>query len=114
VAKQNMKVSMGFIHFLVKYFFRMSAIRVLTLMKRDPKQPPPTPRMIAAGKSNVVGITSFFPVIAPNFRADESYKLTSNDLIEFKVDNQKLATAQETKTFQIMLNFQNVLGLDIS
>ena len=92
----------------------MPAIRVLTLMKRDPKQPPPTPRIIAAGKSIIVGITSFVPVIAPNFRADESYKLTSNFLIEFKVVSQKLATEQETKTLQIMLNFQNVLGLDIS
>ena len=103
-----MKVSIGFIHFLVKYFFLMPAIRVLTLMKRDPKQPPTTPRIIAAGKSIIVGITSFVPVIAPNFRADESYKLTSNFLIEFKVVSQKLATEQETKTLQIMLNFQNV------
>ena len=73
MAKQNMNVSIGFIHFLVKTAFRTAAMRVFTLMKRDPRQPPPTPRMIAAGSSKVVGITSALPVIAPNFKADESY-----------------------------------------
>jgi len=108
-----MKVSIGFIHFLVNKFFLTTAILVLTLMKNAPIIPPMTPRQIAAGIRTSVGITNY-PLTEPNFNEEEFYVLRSHEKIAGKRDNQKFARAQERNTFQIMLNLQNVFGLDIS
>jgi hypothetical protein len=82
-------------------------------MKNAPIIPPRIPMQIAPGKRTKVGMTSY-PLTVPNFNEEEFWAFRSPAKIAGNRDNQKLAKAHERKTFQIILNLQNVFGFDIS
>lgn len=69
LAKLNKNVSMGFIHFLVHIFALNAFTLVFTLIKKGPRRPQTTPRIIAPIVTSV-GVTSI-TLMVPNFKEEE-------------------------------------------
>ena len=85
---------------------------MLTAINPPPKTPARTPVMIAPGICSIVG-----EVIGcvPNFSTADDTPLTySPSKSALNKERLKTAIAQQTNTFQMTENFQNVFGFDIS
>ena len=81
-------------------------------MKPPPKTPAKTPVIIAPGIVSIVGEVIG---VVPNFStADDIALILSPSKSALNRERLKTAIAQQTKTFQITENFQNVFGFDIS
>ena len=114
VTKHQQKVSMGFIHFVLRHFFRSPAIRVLIFMKNAPIKPPTRPKIIAAGNRNRA-LTYAVSYKLPNFKAEPDQLPVKFPAITFSQKaKKKVVSEHDMKTFQIIEKRQNVFGRDIS
>jgi hypothetical protein len=114
VTNPHIKVSTGLIHLVVRSFLRNTAIRVFTLIKRAPRQPPTTPRNIEQG-IKYKAFTSSVSFKLPNFRVEPDHEPPRFPSLRFaKRAKEKVPRAHAIKTFQIIENLQKVFGFDIS
>lgn len=95
-------------------FLNFSFILVFTETNNAPPIPPTIPKMSAAGMRRRL-LTSSLPADVPNLRVEPDHYPSIFPAFKFCNKAKKnVPIEQERNTFQIIVNLQNVFGLDIS
>lgn len=111
--KLNIPVSKTLDHFVLKILPLIAPTFVFTLIKAAPSKPPITPRMIAAGTSSPIFVVGF-PLRLPNLTLVPDHSVKLPFTIAYKRPMENVANEHDKNTFQIIINFQKVLGFDNS